>query len=256
MVYYKYFLRSILIGISNAMIYRFAFLLELVFTVIVSITEIMLIEIYYSFTFDIEGWDKTSFQVLFGVFNLIYFIDRFLFSSNIQNLPINILLGKMDQFILYPLNSLYTILLSRVELRSIPLLIVGNYFIGKIQGDISFWAILQASYFIGTGVLVCLNLQILSALMCFYFENMKNIPAISTAVINTGSKPYTIYNIFFQVLFTLICPLVFATNFASISLQGEETAFYNYFIIFPPMAFLCMESYLWKIALRRYFSAN
>lgn len=256
MEYVNYILRNIILSWSQVLIYRFRFFLEVLFSGISIFVEIYLIELYFELSYEINGWNEESFKLLFGVFNIILFINRFFFHEGIFDLPYDLLYGNIDSLLMYPMDSLFAVSFSKIDFGAIPLLVTGGYFYFSYSSSFELWSVLNTLYFILSGIFCLYAFQVIVAIFCFVFPNLNNVSDLSAVMVSTGSKPFSLYSDLINNVLIAVCPLVFATNFAVFSSNDRFIDSSYYLIALVPLITILVAHKTWKYVIKFYHSAN
>ena len=248
------------ISFKHLAVYRMSAFLTVLFSLVFLIAEILTVNVYYSFTDHIGDWDKGSFYILLGTFNIITCFYTYFFEIPHDDFVFKIRYGELDPDLIRPMDALAFTTIQKVDFASlfnlpIPIWLVyqGIHNLGlKITSiDILLYLMMLV---IGVFIVYLINQFFVN--FSFWITEAGNVTLASDQVVQLGSRPLQVYPRLIQVGFSYIVPVVLCTNLSVKALQ-HDVRFSNLVILFATTAlFFVIVRIQWKMGLRRYASAS
>lgn len=248
------------ISLQQLLIYRLASLMTVLFGLLFLIAEYLAIDVYYTFSDDIVGWNKNAFLILFGSFNCILCIYNFLFEIGHDEFIFKLKYGELDYDLLRPMDPMILSSISRLDYPSLLGMILPSlliYYGVKGEGiELSFLKFMFFVFAILSGALVVYLLHQILVISAFWLRDFVNAFQFLNILIHFGSKPLKIYPWFIQVLFGFLLPVILAGNLPAKVLFGvcslQELGSFVLALLFLSV---CTRLF-WKAGLRKYSSAS
>lgn len=209
----------------------------------------------------IGGWSILEILFLFSFLLVVKSIWEFFFVTTLE-VPLLILEGELDVFLIRPINTLFQFIIFELDEESlfemffsITLLILSIFLLGLYQDPI-FWLKLILFIFSGVFVLQAIYLAIVSA--CFWFLSNDGLMNIIWELYEMAQYPFTIYPLFIKLILTII-PFGFIGYYpANILLKVESTPllYSLLMILIGPLLLLFVYNVVWKVGLKRYTSSG
>lgn len=168
---------------------------------------------------NINGWTLSEMAMLYGLLVFSQGVATLLFAplNNFETLIIN---GDFDRLLVRPLNPLPQILVNSFEISSIAHFVIGAtaLYYGSTRAGVE-WTLYKASFlpFVIAGA-VLIHGGIRLAVSAVAFWTIRNRALVHTIVYSTKEfilYPVSIYNMWMQVLLTLVFPLAFINFYPS-----------------------------------------
>ncbi len=248
------------ISLKCLAVYRMSALLTVLFSIVFLIAEILTVNVYYQFGDKLGDWDKNSFYILLGSFNIIVCLYTYLFEIAHDEFVGKIRFGELDCDLIRPIDAQLFSSLQRVDYPSllnlpIPIWIVYQGVSG-LNLVLGIWDLFLYAITLGVGVFIVYLINQFSVNFSFWFTDASSLLSASDQVVQLGSKPLQVYPKLVQLGFSYLIPVILSTNLSVAALQGNLTLD-NLFILFLATFFFFLIIRLqWTLGLRKYSSAS
>ncbi|WP_059360090.1 ABC transporter permease [Parachlamydia acanthamoebae] len=240
--------------------YKLSSILTILFSLIFLVGEILSVDVYYNFEDVINTWDKNSFYILLGTFNLMVCLYTFLFEIAHDEFVLKIKYGDLDFDLVKPMDSQMLSSIQRVDYPSlfnlpIPIWLV---YLG-VQGlSLNVTIIVFTMYIamILVGVFLIYLTHQCAVACAFWFTDSSNITTLSSQMVQLGSRPMQVYPKAIQFGFSYVIPFLLCTNL-SVDILKQEFQMKNLMILlFGTCIFFFLVRVQWNLGLKRYASAS
>jgi ABC-2 type transport system permease protein len=222
--------------------------------------QVALIEVIFSHTQAIAGWNKYEMIMLIGTSHLVHQIFQFIFLVSCMELPDNVRTGKLDFFLLQPANSLFLISVRKVDLGAIVNASIGISFIT--------YAAIKLGIHPTPGKILLFALLVLNGVFINY-SLMLAIVTLSFWIIRAQGLVYGYYNLFqitripreaftqgIRFFFTFVLPMLVVANFPAKLLAVNLEPWKIGAAVALTAAFFSASSLWFRFGLRHYASAS
>lgn len=250
LAFFKMDIRRVAMYRLNLIVGNFGYLLD-------SIATIFSVMMILNISNTIEGWSAYEIIFLFAFTLAAMSIWEFFFVTTLE-IPLLILEGELDIFLVRPINPLFQFIIFELDeeaifemIFSFGLLIFSIIMLG-IPLDLFFWVKLILLLISSVIVLEAIYLAICSA--CFWMVSNSGLMQIIWEFYKMGQYPLTIYPTVFKILLTVI-PFGFIGFYpTNLILNGNDYPLYITLGIFlaGPAFFSLVYYLLWKRGLKRY----
>lgn len=209
----------------------------------------------------IGGWNAYEILFLFSFILVVKSIWEFFLVTTLE-IPLLILEGELDIFLIRPLNPLFQFIIFELDEESIfemlfaIALLVFSIIMLDLHYSVLFWIMLPLFIFSGVMTLQAIYLTICST--CFWFVSNDGLMKIIWEVYEMGQYPFSIYPMFIKIVLTII-PLGFIGFYPSNILLNMDEFSLVYLlgmIVIGPVFLLLSYFTIWKIGLRNYTSSG
>ncbi len=209
----------------------------------------------------INFWTKEQILFIYGfsIFPLNLF---FAFFPNLYNVgSLYIIEGNFDRILLRPLNSLFQVLMEKVDIESLIGMLVGAAIICYASAELHFeWTVLNLLIFllmIICGMFIYGGVFTAVAAFSFWWPDRVGLMAPLFNMITFGKYPVTIYNRLLQYILMWIIPFAFVAFFPSTYFL-DRPEFHNYVLLIPVVACASMlvGMTIWNLGTRHYESTG
>jgi len=260
--YISLYFKFNLLYIKTQLMYPKDFIIWFIFGSFSTIINIFFMKVIYYNTPLLGNWDYYQTLMILGysstsigLFN-IFFINIFSLGSSY------IVEGKLDKFLIRPINVLFQLLVERIDLDNISELIIGVFLIVysalKLGYEINVFLILFSIVFIIFSVFTLLGLFLIFASTNFWLQEKINFIPILYSLFNFSRFPITIFNKKIKLILTFIMPYFYLGYYPVNFLLKIDTK-YVYTIFYQPilcLIFLTIGGIVWKIGLSKYESTS
>jgi ABC-2 type transport system permease protein len=222
--------------------------------------ELIGLNIIFSNTKTLGGWNLGELLALLGVFHLVNALMNVLIWPNTEKFNQSVRDGTLDYTLLQPADSMFLVTFSRMIIWRVWDLALGGVLIGigiRMSGHgtspVSLASFLLLS---ATGSIILYSLWIVMIAATFWFTKFDNNVTILQALLDTGRYPATVYPFWLRLIVTFLIPVAVATTIPLQALRGELTlAQVVLFLGISAVSFI-IASRVWKAGVKRYSGAS
>lgn len=256
MRFFFVFYRTALKAIAE---YRVDFAVGVVTAVAMQLAALAFYWIVFTRAPGLGGWSSSEVLLLFGLTALVLGVSELLFNG-IWWLPYYVQDGQLDRLLVYPVNSLTFVLMSRPELHAL-----GNLTAGAITFGIGWsalaapnWMLLLVPWWVGCGAIVYTGVLVLvGSLMLRVVGPWAAHLFTAHQVLNASRYPLSVYPGWLRTLLLYVLPFGAAIFVPADFLRGHGSLLGA--LLWPPVAALATgiaAKLAWDVALRGYQSTG
>ncbi|MBI3153645.1 MAG: ABC-2 family transporter protein [Chloroflexi bacterium] len=248
------------IGVLNEFQYRANFYIQILQTFIALATGLIGLNLVFSQTSQLGGWNKSELLAVMGVFITMGGVIRSAIQPNMERLMEEIREGNLDFALTKPADA--QLLVSVREFRFWQVvdvltgMIVMAVALSQMNWLISAWSVLGffSAIVMGAVMIYCFWLVITST--AFWFVRVHEIANLFEGLYAAGRWPIDIYPNWLRYGLTFLVPVAFAVTVPAEALTGRLT-FQTWIGAFALTIFLFFVARtIWKIGLRSYSGAS
>jgi ABC-2 type transport system permease protein len=248
-------------SVTREMSFKGNFILWIVVELLWFGLQICFVSVLYSQTESIGSWTKWQMYLLIGASNFIQQLYQAFFLTNCTNLSELVRTGKMDFFLLLPVNTRFLVSLRVVDLgafvNALFAVCVMTFAAVKLNlhptvGQFAGFAALCA-----VGILIHYSLMFILATICFWTVRAQGIVWGYYNLFNIARMPDEAFRGAFKAVFTFALPVLLVSNVPTRVLADK---------IYSPSAWLLLlavgaawagiAEWFWRVSIRRYTSAS
>ena len=222
--------------------------------------ELLSLNIIFSNTETIGGWDFGELIALLGVFRLVNTLMIALIWPNTEKFNQSIRDGSMDYTLLQPINSMFLVTFSRITvwrfwdlILAIVLIVIGVNMSGDTTTPLQILSFILLTV---SGAVVIYSLWIVLISLTFWFTKFDNNVTILHALLDAGRYPVTVYPVWLRILVTFVIPVAVATTIPLQGLRGElDLGRLLMFLGIGIVSFI-VATQVWKRGLKQYSGAS
>jgi ABC-2 type transport system permease protein len=250
------------ISLVQEMMFKLNFILWIVVEALWFALQLAFMGVLYSHTDSIGGWTKWEVILLSGCSQFLMQLVSIFFMTNLTNLSELIRTGKLDFFLLLPVNARFLISTRKFE--------VGNCINALLGLAVIVWALVELHYrptfaqilgFIllcGVGLLIHYSWMCLLASTAFWtvrsqgivwgYYNLFNIARLPDVAFPPGV---------FKAVFTFVLPMLLVSNVPSKLLVGRLQSPWEIGLLLSlGLLSFGLSEWVWRRALKQYTSAS
>jgi ABC-2 type transport system permease protein len=248
------------VNIQLALAYRADTLVNILLNIMWLGWELLSLSIIFNNTETIGGWGFGELIALLGVFRLVHTLMIALIWPNTEKFNQSIRDGSMDYTLLQPINSMFLVTFSRINIWRIwdlvlatVLIVVGINMSGDVITPLNILTFVLLTI---SGAFVIYSLWIVLIALTFWFTKFDNNVTILQALLDAGRYPVTVYPVWLRIIVTFIIPVAVATTIPLQALRGELNISRILMFIVISIASFFVASQVWKAGLKRYSGAS
>ncbi len=250
------------ISLVQEMMFKLNFILWIIVEALWFALQLSFMAVLYNHTDSIGGWTKWEVILLSGCSQLLTQLVSIFFMTNLTQLSELIRTGKLDFFLLLPVNARFLISTRKFE--------VGNCVNALLGVAVIVWSLTELGrmpsvaqllgfvVLCGAGVLIHYSLMSLLASTAFWtvrsqgivwgYYNLFNIARLPDAAFPRGA---------FKAVFTFALPVLLVSNVPSRLLANRlESPWEMLLLLGMALAGFGISEWVWRRALRQYTSAS
>jgi ABC-2 type transport system permease protein len=248
------------IGVMNEMQYRANFFVQLVQSIAVTGSGLVVLALVYAHTTDLRGWTHPQLIAVMGVFTMMLGIIGFVIEPNMARLNDDVRLGTLDLILTKPADAQLLVSVREFRLWSLTDVLVGIVVLAYGLVDlgtavsVAAWAGFAVTLVAGTVMIYCFWLLLTSGV--FWFVRMEMVQEMFTGLSRAGQYPVGIYPGWLRYGLTYVAPLAFAITVPVESLTGRLTWVRLATTIGFLVVLATITRLVWRAGIRRYSGAS
>ena len=248
-------------SVTREMSFKTNFLLWIVVELLWFGLQLCFVSVIFSQTESIGTWTRWQMVLLVGASNFIQQLYQAFFLTNCTNLSELVRTGKMDFFLLLPVNTRFLVSLRVVDLGAF----VNALFAACVMG----YALRQLGLHPGVGqlagfgvlcvagILIHYSLMFILATICFWTVRAQGIVWGYYNLFNVARMPDEAFRGTFKVVFTFLLPVLLVGNVPVRLLANKIQSPAAWLLLLGVGAvWAAISEWFWRFSLRRYTSAS
>jgi ABC-2 type transport system permease protein len=248
------------INLQMMLAYRVDTLVNILLEILTLGWELLSLQIIFSNTPTLGGWNLGELIALLGVFHLVNALMNILIWPSTEKFNTSVRDGTFDYTLLQPADSMFVVTFARMVIWRVWDLALGAVLIGlgihisKLTATptevISFLFLAVA----GSAILYSLWIVMIAA--TFWFTKFDNNVTIMQALLDTGRYPSTVYPFWLRLIITYFVPIAVATTVPLQALRGELSIGQILLALATSAACFIVASRVWKGGIKKYSGAS
>ena len=258
---FYFFLKFLKVNLYNEMQYKENFFIEFFFTFYDLMFAVLILQVIYNNTSNINNWSKQDILILLGVFKIVDGFLSMIIIPSLSNFSFNIITGDFDYTILLPVDSQFISCVRVINIWKITDIIAGTIFI--IYCIIVFNIYFTIFHFINfilmlvSGILIITSLYLILSTCAFWWINITRLLNFFPQIYrNAGKWPVAIFTKKFRFVLTYILPIGFAFTIPAESIVGKLNFLSLISSIFISLFLVIFARIFWKIGITYYSGAS
>jgi ABC-2 type transport system permease protein len=248
-------------SVVREMGFKTNFLLWIVVELLWFALQITFISVIYRHTDHIGDWSKWQVVLLMGTSHFIQQLFTALFLSNCVQISEHVRTGRLDFFLLLPINTRFILSLRQVDLGAFvnatsAVLVMG--YAGRQLGLVP--TLQQVGAFLllcSAGLLVHYSLMFLLASVSFWTVRAQGIVWGYYNLFNLSRLPDAAFRGFFKAFFTFAIPMLLVANVPAKILANKLSSSLDMLLLLAmSLACLGVSEAGWRLSVRHYNSAS
>ena len=237
------------------------FLLWIIVELLWFAMQLAFIAVIYQHTDHIVDWTKWQVVLLMGASHFIQQLFTGLFLNNCVQLSEHIRTGRMDFFLLLPINTRFLVSLRHVDFGAFvnagSAIAVMFYAGGQLGLSPTVAQVAGFLMLCAGGVLIHYSLMFLLSSISFWTVKAQGIVWGYYNLFNLARLPDSAFRGFFRAFFTFALPMLLIANVPAKLIVGKLASPLDMLLVLAMSAILLAVSEMgWRFSLRRYTSAS
>ena len=248
------------IGVLNEFQYRANFYIQILQTFIALATGLIGLNLVFSQTNDLGGWNKSELLAVMGVFIMMGGVIRSAIQPNMERLMEEIREGNLDFALTKPADSQLLVSVREFRFWQVVDVLTGMIVMGvalsQMNRFISLWSVLGffSAIVMGAVMIYCFWLVITST--AFWFVRVHEIANLFEGLYAAGRWPVDIYPNWLRYGLTFLVPVAFAVTVPAQALTGRLTLQTWLGALALTILLFTVARAFWKFGLRSYSGAS
>jgi len=248
-------------SVAREMSFKGNFILWIVVELLWFGLQLCFVSVIFSQTESIGSWTKWQMVLLVGASNFIQQLYQAFFLTNCTNLSELVRTGKMDFFLLLPVNTRFLVSLRVVDLGAfvnalfaVCVMVFAALKLGLHPsiGQLAWFGALCA-----VGILIHYSLMFILATICFWTVRAQGIVWGYYNLFNIARMPDEAFRGAFKAAFTFALPVLLVSNVPVRVLADKITSPLSWLLLLGVgVAWAAISEWFWRVSVRRYTSAS
>jgi ABC-2 type transport system permease protein len=261
MRYLRIYKQFIITSLNLLMVYRASLINHLINSVSWSIFLFVSVFFLTSKVSSIAGWDRAHLLLLAGVYNLIIGLFYVLFSRGLRDMSEIILMGKLDQYLLKPIDSQFHLSVREVNIPGSIRCIIGTIIIILVSAQaniyVSLLSFLMFLFSIAVTILFLYSIWFLVLTLLIWFPRLENLIDLLYAASGLGRYPREVLKPMQASPFAFLAlPFFLTVSIPTKQLIGTATIQETCIFITLSVFLFLASRFFWKYALKSYTGSS
>ena len=248
-------------SVTREMSFKGNFILWIVVELLWFGLQLCFVSVLYSQTDAIGSWTKWQYVLLIGASNFIQQLYQAFFLTNCTNLSELVRTGRMDFFLLLPVNTRFLVSLRVVDLgafvNAIFAVCVMTFAAGKLDLHPTLGQLAGFTSLCAVGIMIHYSLMFILATICFWTVRAQGIVWGYYNLFNIARMPDAAFRGAFKTVFTFALPVLLVSNVPTRVLAGTlSSAGLWLWLLGLGVAWAGISEWFWRVSVRRYTSAS
>lgn len=248
------------VGVMNEFQYRANFVVQLIQSVVLTGTGLIVLSLIFDHTRELNGWSRPQLLVVMGIFTIVGGLIGFAIEPNMGRVMSEIHLGTFDYVLTKPVDSQLLASLREFRLWRLTDVVVGGVVLGWGLSDLDTAVgvadVAGFAFTLAAGMVLIYCLWLALTAGAFWFVRMEMLQDLFTGMYRAGQYPVTIYPGWLRLILTYLVPIGFAITVPSESLTGRLTSTRLVVTVVFLVAVFGATRLVWRIGTRRYSGAS
>lgn len=222
--------------------------------------QFIYVEVLYSLTQSIGGWNVWEMVILLGTNHIINQLFEAFFFDNCTRLVDQIRLGDLDFILVKPINSQFMVSLRYTDYASITNSLAGFAMIGfalhKLGTAITALDVLLFLLLVLNGIFILYAMMFSLSILTFWIGRASNLFELYYQLTQFTRYPGEIYRFGLRIVLLTAIPMLVVSNFPAKVLVGGLLNDHLLYACAIGLSFLLGTGWLWNLGLKRYRSAS
>ncbi|HEY4620374.1 MAG TPA: ABC-2 family transporter protein [Gaiellaceae bacterium] len=248
------------VGVMNDMQYRVNFALQILQSLLALATGLVLLELVYSHTTDLNGWSQPELLAVFGVQIVMAGVIHAVIQPNMMRLTEEVREGKLDYALTKPVDAQMLVSVREVQLWQAVDVVTGGVVIAvalvRLGGELSVLDVLAFAVALAFGAVLLYCFWLVLATGSFWIVRMWFLPELFDGIFQTGRWPVGIYPDWLRFGITFLVPVAFAVTVPAEAVTSRLDWQTLLFAAVFACVLFAFTRWFWRFGLRRYSGAS
>lgn len=248
------------VGIMNEFQYRANFYIQILQTFIALATGLIGLNLVFSQTTDLGGWNKAELLAVMGVFTIMGGVIRAAIQPNMERLMEEIREGTLDYALTKPADSQLFVSVREFRLWQMVDVVTGSVVLivalVQLNWIIDLWSALGFFSALAMGAVMIYCFWLIVTSTAFWFVRVHEIADLFVGLYAAGRWPVDIYPNWLRYGLTFLVPVAFAVTVPAQALTGRLTLQIWLGALALTLVLSIVARTIWSIGLKNYSGAS
>lgn len=258
--YIRIYLALIKLNVASLFAYRSNFYNALVISTGWGVISVGAIVLLTAKTSSVYGWSRNELLLLSGIYSIITGVFHIFFSSNFERFSEVIHYGRMDGFLLKPVDEQFLLTCTIFRPVTIIRFILGIVFcifiLSLMHRSVTLMTVVSFFILCLASVMLLYAIWFSVVTLTIWFTTLSNLVDFLYNASNLGRYPSEILTKTGSIFAFLLIPLTFIASIPAKQLIGKATVVDVSTLFIFSCGFFFLSRKFWKFALRHYTSAS
>ena len=248
------------INLAEELQYRANFVASVLGTLAYMATALLTLDLFFSHTNTLGGWDYWEIVVLLGVFNALSGVIEALLRPGIGQLAGAVRRGDLDLVLVKPVDAQGFVSFRRLDVWRIADVVLGlalsGYALVRLHHVPSVAQLAAFALALAAAATVVYAIWVTLMCLAFWFVSVENIAVLFDAVFEGARYPVSAYPGALRFLFVYLIPIAWTTTIPASALTGRLRPEVGLLAALVAGLVFALARALWRAALKRYAGAS
>lgn len=256
--YLKNFFALVNIRSKTLLEYRVNAIGEFIISILSNVFSIVFIEILFSMTPEISGWNRYQMFLILAVFRIFQAIFSAFLLPGINNLSNLVRVGYLDMILLKPINAQFNVSFGAIAITRLLDLIPGFailvYSLYGLNASLISYLFLLIGLF--SGVLIFYSIYFIIATLTIWMGTFYSLEDFYYMMKEPLYIPFDFLRKPMSTILTFIIPLGFVVTVPAKVFLGKDPFYFSIISVCVAGILLFLSSWFWNFSLKHYTSAS
>ena len=248
------------LGAMNEMQYRANFFVQMVDTIVKLGAALAALQIVFSHTDTLGGWNVVQLRALLGVFFLVGGLINMIIEPSMMRLMEDVRKGTLDFTLLKPEDAQVLVSAQQVEIWKLAEVLMGCGILivslCQLAEPVSARQVALFGVTLLSGIAIVYSFWLMLATSVFWFIKITNILVIFESMYQAGRWPLGLYPSWLRTALTFAVPVAAAVTIPAEALLGRLNVETALIAMASAAAMLLLSRWLWTRGVSRYSGAS
>lgn len=251
--YIKIYIKLLQLSLSSKNAFRMCTLNNFISGFVWATVTLLTTLLVTSKTRSLYGWHPNELLLLTGTYTLMWGVFNVLFSKNFNDIPHILDLGKLDIFLLKPINSQFLLSVNRINYMAFVRIIIGTIILyitsSKMHLMLNSELLGTYSMLLVCGVLIMYASWFIVSTLLIWHDRLSNLLSLMYNITSMANRPTEMYlKISTYIIYML--PIVLIATIPTRYLLHKTTNNEIIMFILLTVIIVSVSIWFWKIALK------
>ncbi|NOY56266.1 MAG: ABC transporter permease [Actinobacteria bacterium] len=248
------------LGVQYEVQYRLNFALQLVRSAVRLVTGVVAIQIVFSYTTSLDGWQEPELLAVLGVHILLGGVMATFVLPNMYRFRYEVHQGELDYALIRPVDSQLFVSTRQISFWNTVDIAVGvvvlSWALTGLTGRIGVEQVLLFAIGLLCGAAILYGVWMAFTTTVFWLIDLQDMDSIITGLYEAGRWPIRIYPLWLQGTLTAVVPLGVAITVPAEALTGRLTLSAMAVLVVVAVLAVAGSRALWLYGVRNYSGAS